>query len=155
MIPPPRNQTPSPRKDPLRWGSTCLEQGVLEDTLNTTQCGDNVHTVVVQLPQPAVVTPPEGVVLELSSPTVHASRGRMRACDGPSGRACQYAGYHGPSCLEDPRVNRRFWAFAFLRFIEYSDYTRAESMNSASHGCKYRYSLGTSWSSSCDIPAWK
>ena len=46
---------------------SALEQGVLEDTLNTTQGGDNVHTVVVKLPQLAVVTlrrPPEGVVLQ-------------------------------------------------------------------------------------------
>src|SRR6266849_3223222 len=52
-------------------------------------------------------------------------------------------------------VKRRFWAFASLRFIEYSDQTRAESRNSASHGCKYLYKLGMSWSSSCVMPARK
>lgn len=35
-------------------------------------------------------------------------------------------------------VRRRFCAFASLRFIAYSDQTRAESRNSASHGWMYR-----------------
>ena len=41
-----------------------LEQGVLENTLDTSESSDDVDTVVVQLPQLAVVSlrrPPEGV----------------------------------------------------------------------------------------------
>ena len=44
-----------------------LEQCVLEDTLDTAQRGDHVHTVAVQLPQLAIVTlrrPPEGIAIE-------------------------------------------------------------------------------------------
>ena len=44
-----------------------FEEGVFEDTLNTTKCGDYIDTVVVELPQLAVMTlrrPPEGVADE-------------------------------------------------------------------------------------------
>lgn len=41
-----------------------LEEGVLQDTFHTAQCGDDVDTVVVELPEFAVVAlgrPPEGI----------------------------------------------------------------------------------------------
>ena len=50
-----------------------LEEGVLEDTLNTTQSGNNVNTVVVALPNSTVValgSPPEGI-----------ADGKMRSLD--------------------------------------------------------------------------
>ena len=53
------------------------------------------------------------------------------------------------------RVSHRLCAFASLCFMEYSDQTRAESMNSASRGWRYRYKLGISCSFSWDMPAWK
>ena len=43
-----------------------LEEGVLEDAFNTSQGGDDVNAVVVELPQLAIVTlrcPPEGIAV--------------------------------------------------------------------------------------------
>ena len=50
-----------------------LEQGVLENTLDTSESSDDVDTVVVELPQLAIVTlrrPPEGVAAKSVSTRV-------------------------------------------------------------------------------------
>ena len=115
---------------------------MLEDTLNITQGGDNVHTVVVELPQLAVVTlgrPTERVVLEELVPLP------VRPYT-PAAVVCECV-----TDLLEERVDARnttvpavlkilesqSTVLASFRFVEYSDHTRAESINSAS--------TGTSW----------
>jgi hypothetical protein len=97
---------------------------VLEDALDSSERSDDVDSVVVELPELSVMSlrrPPERVRLEelvLLPVRSVLIRGIPRSHE--SSRSSS--------------VSLRFWAAASFRFIEYSDQTRAESRNSASHG---------------------
>ena len=57
----------SPEQTLPRGEVGSLEEGVFEDALNSTQCLDHVHPVVIEIPQLAIMTlvgPPEWVLLE-------------------------------------------------------------------------------------------
>ena len=91
---------------------SALEQGVLQNTFNTTKSGDDINTIIVELPQFSVMAlrrPPERIArvtlrtllgnqkLEVltvlttgtvSSQYAHASHGHTPKCADPSGTMC-------------------------------------------------------------------
>ena len=94
------------------WEISALEQGVLQNTFNTTKSGDDINPIIVELPQFSVMAlrrPPERIARvtvrtllgnkkldvltvsttgTVSSQYAHANHGRTPKCADPSGTMC-------------------------------------------------------------------
>ena len=62
---------------------SAFEQGVLKDTLNTTECRNDVHTIIIELPQFTIMalrSPPERITISVTLISINKIRWFQTYC---------------------------------------------------------------------------